>query len=329
MSKNKLEIEVFSAWNTYAISMMSVLEHSGMWKKEDTFQKFMCLTGISSQCCVDKTCSALPVTDYDWSNDHTCFMNRIGVQTNKYFAQLDNPMYTTIQQEAIKTIKSAIDQNIATVVWGIDTGEFGVIYGYDDDDLIFFCKGIGANNTDASLPILYNNLGKTFEYAPILYCETPQSLHDVDWNQAYYDFLKEYIQQMNKISDDSNRAYGLLGYEMIVKAIQENSIDEFGFRYCMGIFYERKDAILQYLLERQKEDTNDLQVKLIDSFSKTVDLYKKLIFDILQGDTEGWDFLFQPINKECYKDIINIINEIQNSEKNSINIISVILDRNH
>ena len=34
MAKKKLDIEVFSAWNTYAISMMSVLEHCGMWNKE-------------------------------------------------------------------------------------------------------------------------------------------------------------------------------------------------------------------------------------------------------------------------------------------------------
>lgn len=47
MSKSKLEIEIFSAWNTYAISMMSVLENCGMWSKTDTFQKFMCETGIA------------------------------------------------------------------------------------------------------------------------------------------------------------------------------------------------------------------------------------------------------------------------------------------
>ena len=37
MAKKKLDIEVFSAWNTYAVSMMSVLEHCGMWDKEYTF----------------------------------------------------------------------------------------------------------------------------------------------------------------------------------------------------------------------------------------------------------------------------------------------------
>ena len=65
MAKKRLEIEVFFAWNTYAVSMMSVLEHCGMWDKEATFQRFMSVTGIASQFCVDTTCSALPITDYD------------------------------------------------------------------------------------------------------------------------------------------------------------------------------------------------------------------------------------------------------------------------
>ena len=56
MAKKKLDIEVFSAWNTYAISMMSVLEHCGMWNKEYTFQRFLSVTGIASQFCVG-TCS--------------------------------------------------------------------------------------------------------------------------------------------------------------------------------------------------------------------------------------------------------------------------------
>lgn len=163
MSKNILEIEIFSAWNTYAISMMSVLENCDMWCKTDTFQKFMCETGIAVQFCVDKNCSPLPITDYDWINEHTSFMERIGIQTKKYYSDPQDPMYSVTQQEAVQAIKNAIDNKIASVVWGIDTGEFGVIYGYDDEDKVFYTKGIGSQNTNASLPILYNNLGKTFD----------------------------------------------------------------------------------------------------------------------------------------------------------------------
>ena len=161
MAKKKLDIEVFSAWNTYAISMMSVLEHCGMWNKEYTFQRFLSVTGIASQFCVDENCSALPITDYDWMEEHARFTERIGVRTKKYYAAPGAEEYSVKQKEAITAIKKSIEDGKACVVWGIDTGEFGVITGYDDEDKVFFSKGIGSRNVNASMPVLYNNLGKT------------------------------------------------------------------------------------------------------------------------------------------------------------------------
>lgn len=325
MSKSKLEIEIFSAWNTYAISMMSVLENCGMWSKTDTFQKFMCETGIAVKFVVDKTCSPLPITDYDWLNEHTNFMERIGVQTIKYYSAPQDPMYLNVQRESIQAIKSAIDGKKASVVWGIDTGEFGVIYGYDDEDNVFFAKGIGSQNTDSSLPILYNNLGKTFEYAPVLYCEIPKSSNGVEPNKAFLAFLNTYVQEMNRISDASECAYGFAAYDMLINSIREKSLNEFGLRYCVGIYYERKDAILIYLLEKQKEASSDLLLQLIDSFRKTVQLYRKLMFDILQEGTNGWDYLSQPIKEECYPEITKVLYEMKMSEENNVAIANKIL----
>lgn len=62
MEKRKLDIEVFSAWNSYAISMMSVLENCGMWKETDSFQKFMSVTGIASQFL--RGCKLQRIADY-------------------------------------------------------------------------------------------------------------------------------------------------------------------------------------------------------------------------------------------------------------------------
>ncbi len=70
--------------------------------------------------------------------------------------------------------------------------EFGVIYGYGDENKVFFSKGIGSRNVNASMPVLYNNPGKTFEWAPVLYCEMPEAAHEADWNQAYVEALRLY-----------------------------------------------------------------------------------------------------------------------------------------
>lgn len=325
MSKKKLEIDVFSAWNTYAVSIMSVLEHCGMWDKDATFQKFMSVTGIASQFCVDANCSALPITDYDWMQMHTSFLECIGVRTKKYYASPSDEQYAARQQEAINALKQAIQNDKAGVVWGIDTGEFGVIYGYDDEDGVFFPKGIGTQNTNFSMPILYGNLGKTFEPAPVLYCEIPESMQKVDWQQAYRKTLHMYVQGMQVFHDNSGRVYGLAVYDAISDAVREDRADCFGLKYCIGIYYERKEAILMYLEERQKEQPDKLLAQLIGSFRATVMLYRKLMFEILGEGTEGWNFLFQPMNKDTYPEIIKILQDLKASEKKNIELAEQVL----
>lgn len=325
MAKKKLDIEVFSAWNTYAISMMSVLEHCGMWNKEDTFQKFLSVTGIASRFCVDANCSSLPVTDYDWMEDHACFMERIGVRTKKYYAAPGEEDYTGKQQEAVAAIKAGIEVGKACTVWGIDTGEFGVIYGYDDEDKVFFPKGIGSRNTNTSMPILYSNLGKTFEWAPVLYCEIPEALREIDWDQAYEDTLRLYVQGM-EAAHDNGRAYGLAAYDEIVTAVREDRLDSFGFKYCVGIYYERKEALLLYLEEQQKKRTGETLVQLIEAFRMTVALYRELMFEILGGGTEGWNTLFEPVDKQCYPEIMKVLGELKESEERNIELVKSMMD---
>lgn len=327
MAKKSLGIEVFSAWNTYAISMMSVLEHCGMWNKEYTFQRFLSVTGIAARFCVDANCSSLPITDYDWMEQHTDFMERIGVQTKKYYAAPEVEEYSARQEEAIKAIKKGIEDNKASVVWGIDTGEFGVIYGYNDEDKVFFPKGIGNKNTNTSMPVLYNNLGKTFEWAPVLYCEIPEAVHEVDWNRAYWNALQLYVEGMQTSQDDSGRTYGFGVYDTIVEAVRENRLDSFGFKYCIGIYYERKGALLLYLEEMHKEQPSEALEELIEAFRVTVGLYHKLMFDILEGDTEGWNNLFEPVNKECYPEIIKIIQELKTSEEKNVELIKDVIEK--
>ena len=327
MAKKRVDIEVFSAWNTYAISMMSVLEHCGMWNKEYTFQRFLSVSGIAARFCVDANCSSLPVTDYDWMEQHADFIERIGVQTKKYYAAPEVEEYSARQEEAIKAIKKGIEDNKACVVWGIDTGEFGIIYGYDDEDKVFFPKGIGNQNTNTSMPVLYNNLGKTFEWAPVLYCEIPEVVHEVDWNRAYWNALQLYVEGMQTSQDDSGRTYGFGVYDTIVEAVRENRLDSFGFKYCIGIYYERKDALLLYLEEMHKEQPSEALEELIEAFRVTVGLYRKLMFDILEGGTEGWNNLFEPVNKECYPEIIKIIQELKASEEKNVELIKDVIEK--
>lgn len=314
MAYKKLDTPLFSAWNTYAVSMMSVLEDCGMWNKEDTFQKFMGVTGIAAQLCMDTHCSALPVTDYDWITEHPRFLERIGVKTHIYHASPDDPAYEYKQGQAIDAVKKSLNQNRAVAAWGIDTGEFGIIDGYDDEDGVFFAKGIGSPNTGSSMPILYRNLGKTFAHAPILYVEIPDSFQPIDWKQAYYHSLKQYAQEMTRVSDSADRAFGIDGYDLLIAGLKKDGCNSFGLRYCMGVYYERKDAMLLYLREIRDVFENQGIEYIIDEFEQLVCLYRQLVFDVLGQGTDGWNHIRKEVNREKYPEMIQIVEKIKKRE---------------
>lgn len=327
MSCKKLDTVLFCAWNTYAISMMSVLEDCGMWNKDFTFQKFLGITGIASQFCIDSRCSALPITDYDWLKQNPLFMKRIGVTTNVFFAKATDECFKQTQSLAVEQIKKSIDNNQAVTLWGIDTGEFGIIYGYDDEDGVFFTKGIGTNNTDYSIPVLYNNLGKTFESAPILYCEIPVAKYDIDWKQAYIDSLRIYSDEMKSDVCDSDRSYGIKAYDTIIDAVKNNRFDEIGLRYCIGVYYERRDAMFRFVNEIKDLFDDDLFNDIVAAFGELRNLWKQLMFDVLKQDTCGWNNLQHPIDKSTYGDIANIISLLKHCEEAAIQAIDAFCER--
>lgn len=322
MAYKKLNTQLFSAWNTYAISMMSVLEDCDMWNKEYTFQKFMGVTGIAAQFVIDTHCSALPITDYDWQAEHPRFLQRIGVRTSIYHATPDDLAYDHKQGQAIRAVKQALNQNRAVVVWGIDTGEFGIIVGFDDEDSVFFAKGIGSINTNGSMPVLYKNLGKTFSGAPVLYAEIPDSFQPIDWKQAYFHSLRLYAHEMTRVSDRADRAYGIDGYDLLISCLKNDSCDSFGLRYCMGVYYERKDAMLLYLREIRDTFSNSEIDDIINAFEQVIELYRQLLFDVLAQGTDGWNQLWHEVNRGKYSEIIQIVEKIKEEEMKVVNIIN-------
>ena len=80
--------------------------------------------------------------------------------------------------------------------------------------------------------------------------------------------------------------------------------------------------------EMQSEQPSEVLTQLIDSFRRTVDLYRKLLFDILGEGTQGWNFLFEPMNKDTYPELIKIMQELKASEKKNIDLAEQILALN-
>lgn len=119
---------------------------------------------------------------------------------------------------------------------------------------------------------------------------------------------------MTRISDNRNRAFGIHGYDLLLSALKNDCCDSFGLRYCVGIYHERKEAMLLYLREIRDTFENQEIESVIDEFEQMVTLYRQLMFDALAQGTDGWNHLWQEVNKKSYPEIIRIIRKIKERE---------------
>ena len=78
--------------------------------------------------------------------------------------------------------------------------------------------------------------------------------------------------------------------------------------------------------EQQKVQTNESLEKLIESFRTTVELYRRLMFEILGGGTEGWNSLCEPVDKTCYPEIVNVLEELKVSEERNVELAKCVAD---
>ena len=316
MASKKLTARIEGSWSTYAASAFGVIRDCGMWDLDKTwYGAFLGLAGICFQTIYDKQCSAGCVTAYDWECEHNKFMQRIGVEAGTCCSWDGSPHPT-----ALEKIKSSIDAGRGTVLWGVDTGEFGVIYGYDDNDGVLFASGIGGKDSQESNPILYQNLGRTF--GNILYCQYPVGYVSRSWEDMVKDSLQYYIQHMTA----PDETYGLNAYDNLIYAL-ENGCDDFGLRYSTGVYTERKQQASGFFDDeaRQIFSNNQTANTAAGLYKEIAKSYEKIHFEMLGQGFDGWNHLQKPVDSKIKKALIPIVKDIASVEKTVITLMQELI----
>ena len=315
MPSKKLAARIEGSWSSYAASAFGVIKDCGMWDFDrEWFGMFMHLTGICFQTIYDKKCSVYSVTAYDWEKEHNAFLQRIGI-TSDACCEYNGQSHPTVLTET----KASIDSGRGVVLWGVDVGEFGIIYGYDDDDGVFLVSGIGGNDSQESNPILYQNLGR--HLGKVLYCQFPIGYVPRSLEDMVNDSLRYYIQHMT--SPEKN--YGLNAYDNLLYAL-ENECEDFGLRYTTGVYTERKQHAAGFFNDeddavRSIYKGNRNVEKAGELYKVIAKLYEKIHVEILEQGFDGWNHLQKPVSDKAKKAIIPIVREIASKEKEVVGLV--------
>jgi hypothetical protein len=251
-------------WMSYMGSVYGCLKQSGMW--DDAVHNLIGQTGIGFQFIIsDKLCASGP-TVYNWIEEHFKMMDRIGVYSqHEMFYKSDAPnTFKTAQKEGVKKIRKSIDDGKPVIVWGPSpVPEFGIIWGYDDEDKVFYVED--CLPTDPA-PLMYDNLGES--NVPIFYVQYLIKKVNYDKNETIRKSLKYAVDCWNsKVPVYPGYAIGKMAYDFLITGLQKDVVDGFGLSYSINVYDDLKENVRKYFDD----------IRNIDTFSFINDVYEEYL----------------------------------------------------
>lgn len=245
-TRQRIEARMGMGWTSYVGALAGVLRAAGMSELSET--QLMGLTGMAFHLIVEENLCVSGPTVYPWVEEHLAGLERMGILAEVYQAMPDSPVYEAARRRAVTNIKAAIDRGVGVALWGVDTGEFGIVNGYDDADGVFLMSGCFDHGPEGSAPLLYENLGRSFEGAPILHYVIPVERVPFDPARAYTESLRFYVDQMEREFHMSpNYRSGLLAYRNWERALAGGNYNPRGLRYITFVYGEAKQDAAAYL----------------------------------------------------------------------------------
>ncbi|MTI96576.1 MAG: WYL domain-containing protein [Firmicutes bacterium] len=237
------DVNMGMTWTMYIGAVEGALRRAGWWSGE-TYQ-LMGMTGIGFHFIIHKTVCPSSVTVYDWPNEHFAALDRIGVhsQCSQVYRDPRLNTFRQVQAEAIERIKESIDKGVPVVAWA-PTGllEFGLIYGYDDEEQVLFVKDCD-DNAD---PVKYSNFG--ISEVPIMFYQTFGGRVEVDPEKTFRDSLEFAVGEWNKEQHTSpDYESGKKGYEALLATLKRGDFNEFGLTYVLAVYADAKENLAKYL----------------------------------------------------------------------------------
>ncbi len=301
------------SWMSYIGAVQGVLEGAGMGRW--AYWKLMGATGMAFHLVMHERCCISSVTVYDWMNTHVAALDRIGILSETYGAMPGSPTYDAACRRALSNIKAAIDRGVGVVLWGVDTGEFGVISGYDDEDGVLFSSGCMAGPGETN-PILYANLGRTFPGAPILHYQIVLEQVPTDEAQTARSALNYYVDLMER-PDHGSRGYqaGLLAYDNWVRGLQTEGFDQRGVRYATFVYAEAKECAAKYL--EYLAETDPALAPAAAAMRRTAGIYSKMMGALGQTFTDP-SALEKPVTADHAASLLPLLREAKAAEAETL-----------
>lgn len=172
------------------------------------------------------------------------------------------------REKAIGIIKASIDKGIPAVSWDIGVPEWGLVIGYDDENMTFEALSIQGEY----LKMSYDILGK--REIPILSVLTVVGKSDKSKDDIYYDTLKIAVSHLKGEEWCDNNKSGLEAYPALIVFFDEKFSPDLSWNmeYYLGTYGGLKLYAYKYFEKVGSEELASLYKKVYDNWLKAFNL---------------------------------------------------------
>lgn len=301
-------------WMSYIGAVQGVLNAAGMGPWE--YWQLMGATGMAYHLVMQERCCISSVTVYDWLGTHLSALDRIGILSEVHESVAGRPTFEAAARRAVDRIRESIDGGRGVILWGVDTGEFGVVYGYDDEAGLLYASGCYG---EGGKPIPYDQVGRTFADDPILFYQIIREQVPVDPAQSARSALGYFANLMERTGHVA-RGYhaGLLAYDNWIKGLQTEGFDQRGCRYATFVYADARGCAARYLQHLAESDPSLAPVAA--AFRRTASIYQEMMAALEQRHSDP-RALERPVTPAQAAALIPLLGQAKASETEALELV--------
>ena len=163
-------------------------------------------------------------------------------------ADPDKPIAPEKIEKTMALVQDSIDRGIPAISVDLFLPEFGLIYGYDDDQQVFYAKDVSQDGT-----ITYERFANPrFELLFVVTISESLPHSKYEMLRMALDMIVDHARgrEWNDADFFKNRtAMGLAGYDAWIKVMENRSADELGNAYNMEVIADAREFAAQFLRE--------------------------------------------------------------------------------
>lgn len=226
---------------SYTDSLHAVLTHAELFRGPK--YALSGYTGMAFKLSIHERLLPMSVTAYgQWGDSHKPGIDNLGIFTVWDAGRTRHSTFEHYRQDAVNWVRKSLDEGKGIIYW---IPEFGVIYGYDDTDRVFYVQD---GWSEESQVVLYDNFG--LNPTGFWYCQIFGDRVQIAEDQQVLESLRLAIEDWDtpyRLLPDKTIASGREAYEVWRKALLSGEYDEAGAAYILDSYCHSRMEIQHYL----------------------------------------------------------------------------------